>query len=169
MDEGEAALGELVEAGEDAAIVLEKVAPHRDLVTFLGKRQSVARRAGRVELGRATAVAPLARIVSSGASPSSTRSEHGRGVEDAGRLRRSALLARSQPAAQRLARRVGDRVKLTGKAATRAARILVHRAKRWQPLFQGPSSAGSRGQGAPARAIHSTVSTNRLVGSSCRT
>jgi len=38
-----------------------------------------------------------------------------------------------------------------------------------ETLFQGPNSAGGIRQGAPARAIQSTASTNRRVGASCLT
>jgi hypothetical protein len=40
------------------------------------------------------------------------------------------------------------------------------RAKRLQTLFQGPNSSGSKRQAQPARAIQSTVSTNRRVAAS---
>src|SRR3974390_347863 len=46
--------------------------------------------------------------------------------------------------------------------------FLAQRRKRWKTLFQLPNSCGRSRQGAPARAIQSTASTNRRLSSPCR-
>jgi hypothetical protein len=46
--------------------------------------------------------------------------------------------------------------------------FLAHRRKRWNTLFQRPNSFGRSRHGAPARANHSTASTNRRLSSPCR-
>src|SRR5437588_10025740 len=43
------------------------------------------------------------------------------------------------------------------------APFLAQRRKRWKTLFQLPNSGGRSRQGAPARAIHSTASTNKPI------
>src|SRR6516225_3774723 len=46
--------------------------------------------------------------------------------------------------------------------------FLAQRRKRWKTLFQLPNDGGRSRQGAPARAIQSTASTNRRLSSPCR-
>src|SRR2546423_4876584 len=48
------------------------------------------------------------------------------------------------------------------------APFLAQRRKRWKTLFQLPNAGGRSRQGAPARAIQSTASTNRRLSSPCR-
>jgi hypothetical protein len=46
--------------------------------------------------------------------------------------------------------------------------FLAQRRKRWKTLFQLPKAGGRSRQGAPARAIQSTASTNRRLSWPCR-
>ena len=129
MDEGEIAACQLLEAGEDAPIVLHEAEQDLDLVALLVE----------VPVGRAVVDAGgFGRDHRQGATGRDTRQDRvgvvglvgdhrrrGDGVEQGSGLRGVALLPGGQAEGQRVAQAVGGSVQLAGEAAARATKRLL--------------------------------------------
>ena len=121
MDEGEIAVGELVESGEDAAIVFQHAEQDLDLVSFLVERPVGLTSVGSPWVGRDDGGGVLVGDpVEDGVAVIGAIGEEGLGVdtfEQRDGLWRIAELASRQREADRVAQAVGDPVDLGREAA----------------------------------------------------